>query len=247
MNLLLVNDDGIQSPGLWALSGALVRSHAVTVAAPDGNRSAIGHGITLREPLYAARADFPHGVEAWAVSGTPADCTRLGLLNFAPGPVDLVVSGPNKGDNTALDLLYSGTVAAALEAAMMGVKAISLSAPIDADDQQTVETFLCIFDMLDLEQDFDQVLNINIPALPIQKIKGLRWARQGAGNRWQGPYEEHMGQDGRVKFTPPNRPAQRTPGSTDDWNSLNDGWITLTPLNYQLEQPLEGRRQIPWQ
>ena len=66
MNLLLVNDDGIQSPGLWALSGALVRSHAVTVAAPDGNRSAIGHGITLREPLYAARADFPHGVEAWA-------------------------------------------------------------------------------------------------------------------------------------------------------------------------------------
>ena len=247
MNLLLVNDDGIQSPGLWALSGALVRSHSVTVAAPDGNRSAIGHGITLREPLYATRADFPHGVEAWAVSGTPADCTRLGLLNFVPGPVDLVVSGPNKGDNTALDLLYSGTVAAALEAAMMGVKAISLSAPIDADDQETVETFLCIFDMLDLEKDFDQVLNINIPALPIQKIKGLRWARQGAGNRWEGPYEEHLGADGRVKLTPPSRPGQHIPGSTDDWNSLNDGWITLTPLNYQLEQPLEGRREIPWQ
>lgn len=246
MNLLLVNDDGIDSPGLWALSGALVRNHAVTVAAPDGNRSAIGHGITLRKPLTATRMDFPHGVDAWAVSGTPADCTRLGLLNFAPGPVDLVISGPNKGDNTALDLLYSGTVAAALEAAMMGVKAISLSAPQGADDQQTIETFLCIFDMLDLEKDFDQVLNINIPALPIQQIKGLRWAPQGSA-RWEGPYEEHIDAGGRMEFTPPSNPPKHTPGSLDDWNSLKDGWITLTPLNYRLEQPLEGRRMIPWE
>lgn len=246
MNLLLVNDDGIESPGLWALSGALVRSHAVTVAAPDGNRSAIGHGITLRKNLTAVREDFPHGVVAWAVSGTPADCTRLGLRNFVPGPVDLVISGPNKGDNTALDLLYSGTVAAALEAAMMGVKAISLSAPLDADDQQTVETFMSIFDMLDLEEDFDQVLNINIPALPIQEIKGIRWAYQGK-NAWEGAYEERVLSDGRVEFTPPCRPPQHHPGELDDWNSLNDGWITLTPLNYQLEQPLEGRRQIPWE
>ena len=246
MNLLLVNDDGIESSGLWALSGALVRNHAVTVAAPDGNRSAIGHGITLREPLYASHADFPHGVDAWAVSGTPADCTRLGLLNFAPGPVDLMISGPNKGYNTALDLLYSGTVAAALEAAMMGVKAISLSAPRDADDQQTIETFLCIFDMLDLEKDFDQVLNINIPALPIQQIRGLRWAPQGS-DRWEGPYKEQVLADGRVEFTPPACPPKHTPGGMDDWNSLNDGWITLTPLNYRLEQPLEGRRTIPWE
>ena len=74
MNLLLVNDDGISSPGLYALAGALSRSYAVTVAAPDQNRSAIGHGVTLRSPLFAHRADYPHGVTAWGVSGTPADC-----------------------------------------------------------------------------------------------------------------------------------------------------------------------------
>ena len=101
MNILLVNDDGINASGLWALSGALMRSHMVTVVAPTQNRSAVGHGVTLHEPLFAHSADFPHGVTAWSVSGTPADCTRLGLLNFAPGPVDLVISGPNNGQNTA--------------------------------------------------------------------------------------------------------------------------------------------------
>ncbi len=246
MNLLLVNDDGIESPGLWALSGAMSRNHAVTVAAPDGNCSAVGHGITLREPLLASREDYPHGVEAWAVSGTPADCVRLGLLNFAPGPVDLVISGPNQGHNTGTDMLYSGTIAAALEAAMMGVKAIALSAPIGADDQQTIETFLCIFGMLDLENDFDQVLNINIPDRPIQDIKGIRWTRQGE-NRWQGEYTQQGVSGGRLVFYPPSRPPKYSPGKADDWNSLHEGWITLTPLRYQLEEPLEGRREVPWQ
>ena len=207
MNLLLVNDDGIESPGLWALSGAMSRNHAVTVAAPDGNCSAVGHGITLREPLLASREDYPHGVEAWAVSGT---------------------------------------IAAALEAAMMGVKAIALSAPIGADDQQTIETFLCIFGMLDLENDFDQVLNINIPDRPIQDIKGIRWTRQGE-NRWQGEYTQQGVSGGRLVFYPPSRPPKYSPGKADDWNSLHEGWITLTPLRYQLEEPLEGRREVPWQ
>ncbi len=252
MNLLLVNDDGISSPGLYALAGALSRSYAVTVAAPDQNRSAIGHGVTLRSPLFAHRADYPHGVTAWGVSGTPADCTRLGLLNFAPAPVDLVISGPNSGCNLAYDLPYSGTVAAALEAAMMGVKAIALSAPIGADDQQTIQTFLCIFDLLDLENDFDQVLNINIPNLPITEIKGLRWAPLGC-NRWEGEYverdsPEHSSEGELVRvFMPPARPPVLTPGGPDDWNSLNDGYITLTPLSFRQQQSLEGRREIPWQ
>lgn len=246
MNLLLVNDDGIDSPSLWALAGAMARSHAVTVVAPDGNRSAIGHGITLRTPLFAHRADYPKDVEAWSISGTPADCTRLGLLNLAPGPVDLVISGPNRGENTASDLLYSGTVAAALEAAMMGVKAIALSTPLGADEQQTIETFVCLFDLLDLENDFDKVLNINLPDLPLRDIKGLRWAPLG-DNRWQGAYEQRPTENGQPAFYPPSRPPLHTPGNADDWNSLYDGYFTLTPLTYRLEQPIQGHREIPWQ
>lgn len=246
MNILLVNDDGINSPGLWALSAALVRSHVVTVVAPAQNCSAIGHAITLREPLFARPADFPHGVEAWAVSGTPADCTRLGLLNFAPGPVDLVISGPNNGQNAAYDLPYSGTVAAALEAAMMDVKAIALSAPQGADDQQTVEVFMSLFDLLDVAHDFDQALNINIPNRPIQEIKGVRWAALGR-NRWEGAYECRTSPNGQSYYWPPSAPAPHTPGETDDWNSLHDGYVTLTPLTFRQEQPIESRREIPWQ
>lgn len=246
MNLLLVNDDGIYSASLYALAGAFSRNHAVTVVAPDGNRSAIGHGITLRAPLFVHPADYPKGVKAWSISGTPADCVRLGLLNLAPGPVDLVISGPNRGENTASDLLYSGTVAAALEAAMMGVKAIALSAPVDADEQQTIENFICLFGLLDLEKDFDQVLNINLPNLPLTEIKGLRWAALG-DNRWQGAYEQRETANGQPAYYPPSRPPVHTPGGADDWNSLNDGYITLTPLGYHLEQSIEGRRAIPWQ
>ncbi len=248
MNILLVNDDGINSSGLWALAGVLVRNHVVTVVAPDQNRSAIGHGITLGTPLFAHRADFPRGVEAWSISGTPADCTRLGLLNLAPRPVDLVISGPNKGRNLGYDLPYSGTVAAALEAAMFGVKAIALSAPIGADDQRTIESFACIFALLDLENDFDQVLNINIPDLPIQEIKGLRWTPLGC-NRWEGAYLEQPSPNGECVhvFRPPAQPPDWNPGKADDWNSLNDGYITLTPLTFRQEQTIEGRREIPWQ
>lgn len=250
MNILLVNDDGIHSPGLWALAYGLSRVHAVTVVAPANNCSAIGHGVTIHSPLFAHKEEFPHGVPAWSVSGTPADCTRLGLLNFAPGPVDLVISGPNLGCNLSMDLLYSGTVAAALEAAMMDVKAIALSAPPEADDYQTVETFLSIFDLLDLENDFDQVLNINIPALPLKDVKGIRWTPLGK-NRWEGAYEKRPGtepgSDGQSLYHPPSRPPERCPGADNDYDRLYDGYITLTPLGYSLQQPLEGRRAIPWE
>lgn len=250
MNILLVNDDGIQSPALWALAGGLSRNHAVTVAAPAGNCSAVGHGVTVHTPLFAHREDFPHGVPAWSVSGTPADCTRLGLMNFAPGPVDLVISGPNRGCNLSQDLLYSGTVAAALEAAMMGVKAIALSAPAEADDMETLETFLSIFGLLDIERDFDQVLNINIPALPLKDVKGITWTPLG-DNRWRGPYEKRAstepGAEGQSLYHPPSRPPERCPGADNDYDRLYDGYITLTPLTYKLEQSLEGRRPIPWE
>ena len=250
MNLLLVNDDGLHSPALWAVALGLSREHAVTVVAPANNCSAIGHGVTLHSPLFAHREDFPHGVPAWAVSGTPADCTRLGLMNFAPGPVDLVIAGPNRGCNLSQDLLYSGTVAAALEAAMMGVKAIALSAPIDADDHRTLETFLCIFDLLDLEQDFTEVLNINIPALPLASVKGICWTPLG-NNRWRGAYEKRPnpepGFEGQSLYHPPSHPPERCPGSDNDYDRLYDGYITLTPLGYSLQQPIEGRRAIPWE
>ncbi len=220
MNILLVNDDGISSTGLWALAGALARDHAVTVVAPNTNRSAVGHGLTIGTPLFAHRADFPHGVSAWAVNGTPAD------------------------------LPFSGTVAAALDASLMDVKAIAVSAPREADEQQTIETFLLIFDLIDVENDFTDVLNINIPDLPITDIKGLRWAKLGS-NRWRGPYELRDSSepdfDGQSLYHLPSTPPKHVPGGQNDYDLLLDGFITLTPLTFRMDQPIEGRRDIPWE
>ena len=166
MHILLVNDDGIHSPGLRTLAEALKGAgHQVTVVAPDRERSAVGHGITTRDPLFVQDFDWD-GIPAHSCSGTPADCTQLGLKALVKSPVDLVVSGPNRGVNLAGDLLYSGTVAAALEGAKMGYKSIALSAPVEADRETLVRVFLAILVQLDLKHDVRQTLNINVPALP---------------------------------------------------------------------------------
>ena len=199
MHILLVNDDGIHSPGLRLLGQGLQGAgHQVTVVAPDRERSAVGHGITLREPLFVGEQDWA-GIPAYSCSGTPADCTQLGLLALTDTPVDLVVSGPNRGVNLAGDLQYSGTVAAALEAVKKGSKALALSAPKEADPAVVVRVFLTLLGQLDLARDVRHMLNLNVPALPYERILGVKWAPQGS-SLWMGGYEERRAPDGRRYF-----------------------------------------------
>ena len=127
MNILLTNDDGIYFDGLWALYRRLQEHHAVTVIAPDRERSAIGHAITLNEPLRATMVTVNGGHEGYAVSGTPADCVKLGLFELLGTRPDMVVAGINPGANVGANLNYSGTVAAAKEAALSGVVGIAVS------------------------------------------------------------------------------------------------------------------------
>ncbi len=182
MRVLLVNDDGIQSAGLRLLAQALKERHTVTVVAPDGQRSAASHSLTLQNRLEAKKEDLD-GIEAWAVGGTPADCTRLALDRLCP-EAELVISGPNVGLNVAFDTLYSGTVGAALEAAMHKKKALAVSAPPQADKKEVVRVFLRLLEQLDPARDIEHLLNINIPALPLEQIKGVRWVPQGLYHQW---------------------------------------------------------------
>ena len=117
MNILLTNDDGIYAPGLAALYAHLAPDHSVAVIAPDREQSAVGHGITLNEPLRAHKVSIPNAFEGYAISGTPADCIKFGLLEFLKTKPDLVISGINPGANVGVNVNYSGTVAAAKEAA----------------------------------------------------------------------------------------------------------------------------------
>ena len=222
MDILLVNDDGIHAPGLRLLAEALRGAgHSLTVVAPDRERSAVGHGITTRDPLFVQEVPW-EGIPAYSCSGTPADCTQLGLKALAPKPVDLVVSGPNNGINTAGDLLYSGTVAAAMEGAKLGVKAIALSAPAEADKPTVVQVFLKLLAQLDLEADVRQVLNINVPARPWEEIQGVRWAPQG-DCIWLGAYEERVSPSGRRYFWSTYGGYSQTEGD-DDRSLLEKGY-----------------------
>ncbi|MFZ7128727.1 MAG: 5'/3'-nucleotidase SurE [Desulfobacterales bacterium] len=182
MNILLTNDDGIYAPGLMALVRHFGQRHRVTVVAPDRERSAVGHGITLHQPLRASRVTLPGGCEGFAVSGTPADCIKLGVVELLSERPDVVVSGINPGPNVGVNINYSGTVAAAKEAALYGLHALAVSMASQDDSlfdgaAGFVETLAERVRQRGLP--FGTFLNVNLPGLPIGTISGIRVSRQG--------------------------------------------------------------------
>jgi 5'-nucleotidase len=183
LDILLTNDDGIHAEGLWALYHALQSRHRVTIVAPDRERSAVGHGITLKHPLRAEHVKRNGGSQGWAVSGTPADCIKLAVLELLDHPPDLVISGINPGANVGINMNYSGTVAAAKEASVYGLSAMAVSiqngSPMHFDNAaRFVSRFAPVVHAKGLPSG--TFLNINVPNVPGKDIAGVRISRQGA-------------------------------------------------------------------
>ncbi|MCP4104782.1 MAG: 5'/3'-nucleotidase SurE [Desulfobacteraceae bacterium] len=181
MNILLTNDDGIYAEGLWALNSHLAKRHSVTIVAPDREKSAVGHGITLHEPLCVSGVYPEH--RGYAVNGTPADCIKLGILEIADSRPDMVISGINPGTNLGSSMNYSGTVAAAKEAALYGFPAIAVSVHVPPGSVPDYEYPACL--AADIAQrvferglPFGTILNVNFPGIPAEKIAGIRITRQ---------------------------------------------------------------------
>ena len=180
MNILLTNDDGIYAPGLEALYKQLAVRHSVSVIAPDREQSAVGHGITLDEPLRAKQVFVNHAFQGYAVSGTPADCIKMGVLEILKSRPDMVISGINPGANVGVNVNYSGTVAAAKEAALYGILAIAVS--IHSRNVQNYDEAASF--ITQLAEDvyakglpFGTFLNVNIPYRPFAEIAGIRASR----------------------------------------------------------------------
>lgn len=181
MHILLVNDDGIKSPGIWALQAeACKRGHRVTVAAPDNQRSASSHSITLFEPLFVKNYSTDKYF-AYSVSGTPADCTRLAILNLCKEKPDIIVSGINNGYNDGQSIHYSGTLGSAREGIICGYKAIAVSIEEGADDLMLENA--AVFAINAAEKVFSStnlpeksILNINFPAISPKKLKPAKMA-----------------------------------------------------------------------
>lgn len=250
MRILLTNDDGVDAPGLIALHRALRDLAEVSVLAPDRNWSASGHQRTLHSPLRVRSRRWPDGTTAYSTDGTPSDCVTLALLGVLKQRPALVVAGINRGGNLGHDVLSSGTVAAAMEATVMGVPAIAFSLNDWFADEFDVAAGVAsaVFELVRRRgAPGNTMLNVNIPAIPREQMKGISITRLGSRTynqalvERQDPFGVPYYWIGGV--SPEGNAAEE---GTDFWAMANDR-ISITPLsvNRTSEDVLEDLKD--WQ
>lgn len=234
MRILISNDDGIFAPGLAALVHAFAAAgHTVYVAAPDSQRSAASHSMTLFQPLTAKKSAVAGASKAWAIDGTPVDCVKLAVKTLCP-EVDFVISGINHGYNSGSDVLYSGTVGAAMEGALNGKPAMAVSLGHEREDTYDNAAALAVkvFDSLQAHPlpPFS-VLNLNYPET--DEALGLK-ATSLRALRYLDNYEPEMGADGVTRYTLVGGMDKHMADGEDDYTWLRRGYATMTVLTYDL-------------
>lgn len=250
MHILLTNDDGLETDGLLTFKDILRRHHRLTVIAPLFEQSAISHAISILSPIFTKKIisdknskDFIH-----AVKGTPADCVKLALGHYLKNPPDIVISGINLGANLGLDVFYSGTVAAAIEASFWGITAFAVSlerplkVPVPIDFKSFINTaYGIIMSILKTKLTPGSVFNINIPYRPISKIKGIRFTYQDM-RLVKEKFIKGVDPRGRTYFwmkagpelTLFRRHIKTRPGYIhSDMESVKEGYISVTPIKAQ--------------
>lgn len=260
MKLLVSNDDGIFAKGIRTLANTLASAgHDVTVVCPDRERSATGHGLTLHKPIRAEQIEsvFASGIRAWACSGTPSDCVKLALGALLDSPPDLVLSGINHGPNLGTDVLYSGTVSAAMEGVIENVTGIAFSlASFSASEFEGAANFAKTLVDYIAQHPLPQptLLNINVPPIPESDISGVMFTRQGI-RRYVDLFEKRVDPRGKTYYwlagevvetsdvvSPSHFPQGIQSVHQLDWwqqtstdvQAIRDRFISITPLQYNL-------------
>lgn len=242
MHILVTNDDGVHAPGLLALAQAMRKiADKVSILAPDRNWSASGHVKTLERPLRVFETLLEDGTSAWASDGAPSDCVALAQLGFISEKIDLVLSGINPNANIGHDVTYSGTVTAAMEAAIWGIPgiAVSLNQPEAqvsvVDYQPAAEAALRIVTWL-TEQDGlpgDTLLNVNVPYGPLAEMKGFRITRQGM-RIYRDELVRRTDPRGRSYFWIGGQAPIGVEEPGTDYGALLAGFVSITPLHLDL-------------
>lgn len=229
MNILITNDDGIYSPGIAALATIARSFGTVRVVAPDVEQSSMGHAITHSRPLTYKKSPITfEGIEAFRVNGTPADCVALGLHMYPD--TDVVLSGINMGPNLGNSMWHSGTLAAAKQAALLGVKGIALSTPVGKTEPNFDALASYVTACLNLLFETNEVAlyNVNFPPKPV----GMRWTRQSV-SLYDGtviPGEDPMG---RKNFWIWVKPLEQAEENSDRW-AMEQNFVSITPLRLDL-------------
>lgn len=249
MSLLLSNDDGVHAPGLEALRQALSTDHEVVIIAPDRDKSGVSNCLTLDRPLQVMQLESAR----YAVDGTPTDCIHLGTSGIFMKEPERVVSGINFGANLGDDVLYSGTVAAAMEGRFLAKPALALSLVVSDYSSVHIDRFrvaaalarrlLQIVDKLPLPAR--TVLNVNIPDLPLDQIKGLRMTTLGQRLRGENPISTRNPRGKTLYWIGrAGGPVERVPGS--DFHAVEHGYVSITPLHADMcsQDAMQGAVQL---
>ncbi len=238
MHFVLSNDDGINAPGLHALALRLRQEGRVSVVAPDRERSATSHAITVHHPLRVHPVPFSEGIAAYAVDGTPADCVRLALevLVTDEDPCHMVISGINDGVNLGTDVIYSGTVSAAMEAVVMGVPALAVSLAEGSPPRpwETAADIAAHFALQMASRGLaaGTLLNINIPATPA-RILGAKITRLST-RRYMDGIHRRTDPRGRIYYWRAGTPVDSDGQRGTDTQALASGYVSVTPVHYDL-------------
>ncbi|WP_058492110.1 5'/3'-nucleotidase SurE [Legionella worsleiensis] len=243
MRILVSNDDGVFAAGISALATELTSIAEVEVIAPDRNRSGASNSLTLRDPLRVKKLDNGY----YSVEGTPTDCVHLALTGFLEQSVDIVVSGINEGANLGDDVLYSGTVAAAMEGRYLGLPAIAMSLVGDSNLHYQAAAIIARQLVMKLSTQIlpsQTILNVNVPNLPLEQIKGLQVTRLGTRHSAEPVVKEYDPRGRPIYWVgPPGLEADAGPGT--DFHAINSGYVSITPLhldmtNYKIFDQLSG-------
>ncbi len=227
MNILIANDDGVYSPGIAALAQAASHFGHVRIVAPDVEMSSAGHSITATRPLSYKRTPIG-ALEAYRVNGTPADCVALGTYNW--DKVDVVLSGINLGLNLGNGLWHSGTLAAAKQAALLGIRGIAFSAPA-AEEPRYDLIEPCLREVLELLLDESSLTLVNVN-FPDGAPNGIRWTRQSV-RHYDGQIVPTQDPMGRQLFWFTVTPIEETEEDTDRW-AVEHGYVSIMPLRLDL-------------
>jgi 5'-nucleotidase len=239
MRILLTNDDGIYAPGLTVLERIAARlSDDIWICAPHEEQSGAGHSLTLTRPVRLKQ----HDARRFSVTGTPTDAVTMALKKILPEPPDLILSGVNRGANLGDDVTYSGTVSAALEGALAGVRAIALSQVYDKEGMGDAVPFeaaehwgeAVVRPLIDLPFAERTLVNVNFPPRAADAVKGIRVVRQGFHDYARGSVVEGRDPRGFPYFWFGLHGIEHTPGHQSDLEAIADGFVSVTPLQLDM-------------
>lgn len=236
MKILLSNDDGIHAPGLAALYNAVKDLGDVVVAAPDSQMSAVGHAITISDPIKVHEVTTASGFKGYAIGGTPADCVKLAVVALMDRPPDLVISGINLGPNAGISIIYSGTVSAATEGTILGIPSIAISINTFKDplwDTAATAARNIVQKALHAKLPADTLLNVNVPNCPAGEIRGHRVTTMGK-SQFKEVFHRRTDPRGNLYFWM-DGDMELAPNQTGtDVQALAENYVSITPLAFDL-------------